>query len=477
MGFLQFSFTVLLDPKIWRIVSFSLLEIRDGDNKISEVWIGTGVLNSESIAVTNGTPVNQSGKDVQLDLVKHFENGNPLPTKDGLKENSPQDKIQSHNVDHGKYKSTSLAAVKIVDERGSNGFDLQNTFSTLKLQPGGPEKNIQTTVERTCSIENIIEEQMKVSSVYASLGPHASKLKRSLQKTIWFRLTAVQMYRGLMIFMEDLIQVLSKTFRALQKEKGQVEIIKTDTSFPLTLTKLHHHIADAALICGCHQAYNQSGDILHKRVAETRQVLYRIVYGKAKLQLMHVKRERLLKQVELLRTGVQESQMLKLNFVKHHFVSSEKDAKLSDNSCSVTFGNNLEGASCKVSTMKNEVEALENKIKNLTKSFHTCCKIRGEQSSSGTIELVNDHLKKRTCCRLIRQGIQLWEVDDLQNRNGHHNVVLNYHGFISQSLVLNPGRNSSIFVANKLNDMNISKDSTIVDDVGRMSEESGSDDD
>ncbi|KAK8669392.1 hypothetical protein V6N13_106823 [Hibiscus sabdariffa] len=432
MGFLQFSFTVLLDPKIWRIVSFSLLEIRDGDNKISEVWIGTGVLNSESIAVTNGTPVNQSGKDVQLDLVKHFENGNPLPTKDGLKENSPQDKIQSHNVDHGKYKSTSLAAVKIVDERGSNGFDLQNTFSTLKLQPGGPEKNIQTTVERTCSIENIIEEQMKVSSVYASLGPHASKLKRSLQK---------------------------------------------DTSFPLTLTKLHHHIADAALICGCHQAYNQSGDILHKRVAETRQVLYRIVYGKAKLQLMHVKRERLLKQVELLRTGVQESQMLKLNFVKHHFVSSEKDAKLSDNSCSVTFGNNLEGASCKVSTMKNEVEALENKIKNLTKSFHTCCKIRGEQSSSGTIELVNDHLKKRTCCRLIRQGIQLWEVDDLQNRNGHHNVVLNYHGFISQSLVLNPGRNSSIFVANKLNDMNISKDSTIVDDVGRMSEESGSDDD
>ncbi|XP_022727891.1 uncharacterized protein LOC111283587 [Durio zibethinus] len=106
--------------------------------------------------------------------------------------------------------------------------------------------------------------------------------------------------------------------------------------------------------------------------------------------------------------------------------------------------------------MKHEAEALEKKIKNLTKSFYIYCKIKGEPSCSDTIELLNDHLKKRTCCRFICQYMQLWEVD-LQNRNGRHNVVLNYHEFISRSLTLNTGPNSSIFVANKLNDINISK--------------------
>lgn len=48
------------------------------------------------------------------------------------------------------------------------------------------------------------------------------------------------------------------------------------------------------------------------------------------------------KQVELLRTGVRESQMLKLNCAKHHSVSAEKDTKLGANSCSVTFVDNLE---------------------------------------------------------------------------------------------------------------------------------------
>ncbi|XVF21190.1 hypothetical protein REPUB_Repub12eG0069100 [Reevesia pubescens] len=192
-------------------------------------------------------------------------------------------------------------------------------------------------------------------------------------------------------------------------------------------------------------------------LAEARPLLYRMAYEKAKLQLMHVKHKRLLKQVHLLRTGARESQMLKLNCVKYLSVSAEKDTQLGNNSCSVTFGDNLEGASDKVTTMKHEAEALEKKIKNLTKSFHIYCKINGEMSCSDTIALINDHLKKRTCCRFIRHDIQLWEVDDFQNRNGHHNVVLNYHGFICQSLSLNTGSNSSIFVANKLNHINISK--------------------
>ncbi|XVE78281.1 hypothetical protein DITRI_Ditri13aG0132300 [Diplodiscus trichospermus] len=203
-------------------------------------------------------------------------------------------------------------------------------------------------------------------------------------------------------------------------------------------------------------AYDQSSNIRYKRVAETRPLLYRLACEKAKLQLMHVKRERLLKQVQLLRNGVRESQMLKLDCDKHPSASAEKDTQLDNNSCSVKFGDNLEGASDKVTRMKHEAEALEKKIKNLTKSFYIYCKIKGEPTCSDTIGLLNNHLKKRACCRFIRQDMQLWEVDDLQNRNGHHNVVLNYHDFICQSLTLKTGRNSSIFVANKLNDINIS---------------------
>lgn len=57
--------------------------------------------------------------------------------------------------------------------------------------------------------------------------------------------------------------------------------------------------------------------------------------------------------------------------------------------------------------MKHEAEAQEKKIKNLTKSFYTYCKIKGEPSCSDTIELLNDHLKKRTCCRFIRHDMQV----------------------------------------------------------------------
>ena len=57
--------------------------------------------------------------------------------------------------------------------------------------------------------------------------------------------------------------------------------------------------------------------------------------------------------------------------------------------------------------MKHEAEALEKKIKDLTKSFYLYCKIKGEPSCSDTIEFLNDHLKKRTCCRFIHQDMQV----------------------------------------------------------------------
>ncbi|XP_022758886.1 uncharacterized protein LOC111305523 isoform X7 [Durio zibethinus] len=327
---------------------------------------------------------------------------------------------------------------------------LQNTSETsknfpdgvaLKLQSGSPEKNIQTAVEINRPSKYFIGEQMKVSSAFVSPDAHGSK-NELLPEKIYLKLSAATN------------QLLSPCFDKLNVK--MINMLEDKLLHQQKVNKLEMLCSEIQSQLRS-QAYHESSNILLKRVAETRPLLNRIVYEKAKLQLMHVKRERLLKEVQLLRTGVWESQMLKLNWVKHPSVSAEKDTQLGDNSSSVTFRNNLEGVSDKVTTMKHEDEALEKKIKNLTKSFHVYCKIKGELSCSDTIELVNDHLKKRTCCRFIRQDIQLWEVDNLQNRNDHHNVILNYHGFICQSLTLNAGPNSSIFVANKLNDINISK--------------------
>ncbi|XVF81402.1 hypothetical protein PTKIN_Ptkin15bG0152300 [Pterospermum kingtungense] len=472
--------------------------------------------------------------------------------------------------------------VKGMDGRENNGLYLQNTSENfrnspygfpLKLQSGSPEKNIWTAIEMTGSRENFIEEQMKVSTAYASLDAHRSKTEWSPRKSPFKKKQTrspnskepsrspcrKEMHKALSVAedMESLscnstIQRIDDCYQRSAPNSSPVQEIQNSskrkrTSETVALVDVHHadqnnriqwsskfheigeknmeHMLESPngskignerieggktlmnwtdishklsadtnqllspssdnlniklinmledillhqqkvnvleMLCSEIQsklcsAYDQSSNIRYKRVAETRPLLYRLVNEKAKLQLMHVKRERLLKQVQLLRTGVQESQNLKLNCVKHPSVSAKKDAQLASNSCSVRFGDNLEGTRDKVSAMKHEAEALEKKIKNLTKSFYTYCKIKGEPSCFDTIELLNDHLKKRTCCRFIRQDMQLWEIDDLQNRNGHHNVVLNYHEFMSQSFTFNSGPSTSFFVANKLNDINISE--------------------
>lgn len=57
--------------------------------------------------------------------------------------------------------------------------------------------------------------------------------------------------------------------------------------------------------------------------------------------------------------------------------------------------------------MRQEAESLDRKTKNLVKSFHTYCKMKGELSCEDIIALLNDHLKKRMRCRSVRQDLQV----------------------------------------------------------------------
>ncbi|KAK8282964.1 hypothetical protein V6Z12_D08G061400 [Gossypium hirsutum] len=461
---------------------------------------------------------------------------------------------------------TGTSIVKKLNEGESNGLDMLNASEnsrnlpegfTLKLQSRSPEKNIETAIEITQFSGSFIQEQIKVSSSYASPDAPRSKndqlpLKSPFRKKQTQSPTSKEpscrpyrkeMHRGLCgdnmqlpvakddpspdqdtqnsskrkriseVVLADMhpadknkcIQQ-SPNFREIGEknmehmleysngsnignkgiEGGKTLMNMTDISSKLSAdTKqllspsfdklnikvinmledilLHQQkVNKLEMLCSEIQsklgsANGQSCNIQYKSVAETRLLLYRLIYEKAKLQLMQVKRERLLNQVQLLRTGVRESQMLKLNYVKHPSVSAGRDTQLDNNTCSVRSGENLEGTNDKVRTMKHEADALEKKINNLTKSLCPHFKIKGELSCADTIDLLNDHLKKRTCWGYIRQDMQLWEVDVLQNRNGYHNVILNYHEFLSQSLTLDTSPNSSIFVGNKLNDVNISK--------------------
>ncbi|KAM7262805.1 hypothetical protein ACFE04_000488 [Oxalis oulophora] len=202
-----------------------------------------------------------------------------------------------------------------------------------------------------------------------------------------------------------------------------------------------------------------NGHSSNKRVSEIRLLLNKVVYEKAKLQLMCAKREMLLSKVKPLSSGIEQMQTLKKNITRF-FRHGERTTGEFVNGLDSGFVNsdgNHQAASEKVTIKRRELEALDRKVKILTESLSSNCKMKGEPSCSDSVTLLKSHLKQRAVCRLIRQDLQLWEVNDLENNNNRHSVVLNYLGLISQRFTINAGLVSSIIISNKLNDINITK--------------------
>ncbi|KAM7263797.1 hypothetical protein ACFE04_001480 [Oxalis oulophora] len=106
----------------------------------------------------------------------------------------------------------------------------------------------------------------------------------------------------------------------------------------------------------------------------------------------------------------------------------------------------------KVKPLSSGIEQMQTLKKNFAR-----LPAKREPSYSDSVALLKSHLKQRAVCRLIRQDLQLWEVNDLENNNNRHHVVLNYLGLISQRFTINVGLVSSIIISNKMNDINITK--------------------
>jgi len=152
--------------------------------------------------------------------------------------------------------------------------------------------------------------------------------------------------------------------------------------------------------------------------------------------------------------------MLKLNFLPRLFVPCARDACVDNSPCqSVNFEGTQEEevTGDQVTALRQVLDDSERKVMSLSKSFLDSCKKQIKPDSSDIILFVTDELKKRTCCRFIRLDMQLWDVDNLESANDHHNIVLNYLGLIIQRFTINAGPVSRIVISNELNDVNILK--------------------
>ncbi|XP_054819274.1 uncharacterized protein LOC129318494 isoform X3 [Prosopis cineraria] len=188
----------------------------------------------------------------------------------------------------------------------------------------------------------------------------------------------------------------------------------------------------------------------HRKVMETRMVLYSIAYEKAKLQLMHMKREILQKRVQQLTSALQECQKLKPTCASF-------SSKISNNAPSKSLIlSSLVSSEGKCQAISLELEALVHEAKSLTKFLHSCCKLEYDQNSADSITLFHDYLKKRMSYKLISRNLQLWEIENLEHRDACYEIVLNYCGCIIQRLLVLTD-SSTIIISNKLNDQNILK--------------------
>ncbi|XP_028804981.1 uncharacterized protein LOC114759916 [Neltuma alba] len=200
------------------------------------------------------------------------------------------------------------------------------------------------------------------------------------------------------------------------------------------------------------QKITKPQSIRHRKVMETRTMLYSIAYEKAKLQLMRMKREILQKKIQQLGSGLQECETLKSTyapFLSKIVASNNTPAK----SLFLPISISSEG---KRQAMSLELESLVHQAKSLTKFLHNCCKLEDDQKSAGSITLVHDYLKKRMSCKLISRNLQVWEIDNFEHKDACYEILLKYCGCIIQRLIVHTD-SPTIIISNKLNDQTILK--------------------
>ncbi|XP_015169008.1 uncharacterized protein [Solanum tuberosum] len=197
-----------------------------------------------------------------------------------------------------------------------------------------------------------------------------------------------------------------------------------------------------------------------KRAVEAIMLLCQLVHEKAKFHLRRVKKEKLLEKCQLLNSGIQKSQMSKINHSLHNSVTVSRVTQgdiISSERSSACEKAPQEVPHNKVATIKEALKISERKVATLTRSFHSSLKLKGEPNCADTIISVKEHLMRRSCCRFLRQDMQMFVIQNVRKGNGHYDIILNYLDVLVQSLKVTVGPNPSIIISNNLNDLLITK--------------------
>ncbi|CAN0927293.1 hypothetical protein LINGRAHAP2_LOCUS35822 [Linum grandiflorum] len=195
---------------------------------------------------------------------------------------------------------------------------------------------------------------------------------------------------------------------------------------------------------------NETSKRMPNGTAEMRSLICKSVFEKARVKLLTIEHQKLLERRKILSTAIQESQILKSAKALRLPVPTE--------SCQNNLHSKDKISSEKLVASRHEFEALQGKLNSLTQYFQDYCKIGRETSSSEIIAMLNDQLNKKLSFRFLHEGIQLYEVQDLENnKNGVISIVLSYLNFFSQRFTINTAQIRGLSLSIKLNEAKIMK--------------------
>ncbi|KAF7096982.1 hypothetical protein CFC21_098856 [Triticum aestivum] len=197
--------------------------------------------------------------------------------------------------------------------------------------------------------------------------------------------------------------------------------------------------------------------IQDSRLAEAMSLHGKLSYEKAKLQINHVKLDKLRNKAQLCQAGIQECRYLKskISQLRRPTVGAAQMkggplyAETSINTC-----NRLEG-NARITEKKLALSMIQQKVENLKISLEHFCNIKGDISE--VLRVAEEQLKMRNQCRIINQQASLWELKDIVKRENKRDVILNYRNLLLQRIILNLSDMSTIFVSNSLMGTKIEK--------------------
>ncbi|EAZ37597.1 hypothetical protein OsJ_21929 [Oryza sativa Japonica Group] len=179
------------------------------------------------------------------------------------------------------------------------------------------------------------------------------------------------------------------------------------------------------------------GNDKQKRLAEARSLVDKLLYEKAKLQINHVKLEKLQNRAQVCKDGIQECRYLKSK------ISDQKGVPL-DSTTLITASDRQEGLAL-ITEKMHALEMIKKKVERARSSLESFCNTKGDISCDDFIKAAEQQLEMRNQCRIINQQARLWKLNDLVKRENKRDIVLNYCSLLFQRIVLNISDMSGIF--------------------------------